>query len=159
MKVHPVAPAAVGDLPPHEFRGLAFLHILQLGLGDVQAPHDRLVDHDGAARGDRTHRQLGPLRNSELADEEDVQWRAERRGHLPADRHAATGKPEHHDVSATAVGRQLARQDTARLAAVPEGPVERCASYAVSLGRKPLREVRHREIGEGPLPDRGRRGA
>ena len=121
------APAPIGQLSPLEFGCFPFPDFLQLRIGDSQAAHDRFVDHHRAAGGDGPHGQLGPVRHAQLADEEDVQWRSECRGELPADGHTAPRKAQHHDVGAAAVGREAPRQDTARLAAVPERPLNKWA--------------------------------
>src|SRR5258705_11220599 len=79
----------------------------------IVAPHP-------PAAGKCTHRELLPLRYTELAHQEHVKRRPQERRDLPPDGHAATRQPEHQQVVYPAVGRQLVSQDLAGVSAVPE---------------------------------------
>ena len=110
----------VGVLAAAQFLGLAVDHALQRLVGDVQAGDQLVVHHDPATGRDGAHRELFPLRHTELADQKDVERRPETEGHLPADGNAAACKPEHQQVISAVIGRQRLSQDSAGFAAVPE---------------------------------------
>ncbi len=92
----PAAP--VGPLAPVELVGLAVDRRAQRLVADAEAAHQVLVDHQATAAGERAHRELFPVRHAELANQEDVERRPQRRRDLPADRHAAARQPENQQV-------------------------------------------------------------
>ena len=53
------------------------------------------MDHSHPARGDRSHRELGPAGCPELAHDVDVEHSAQRRCDLGGDRDIAAWEPEH----------------------------------------------------------------
>ena len=99
------AAAPVCVLAAGELGRLAVDHLAHLLVGDVQAGHHVVVHHHAAAAGQRAHRELRPARHPELADQEHVQRRAQRRGDFPGHRHAAAGQPEAPAHVPVAVGR------------------------------------------------------
>ena len=61
-------------------------------------------------------------RRTEFADDEGVQRRAQRRGHLIGHREPAAGQAEHDHIGLVAVGRQQPGQNLSGLLAVFEHP-------------------------------------
>src|SRR4029453_1516044 len=65
--------------------------------------HDVFVDQTDSAARYRAHCELLMARKAELADEKDVERRAQGGGDLGADGNAAAGKRQHDHVAATSV--------------------------------------------------------
>ena len=71
-------------------------------------PLDNLiVEHAHATCRNRTHRQFLVAGDAKLADDKNVQRRAERARHLISDGHAAARQRQHEDVRAIGIGREL----------------------------------------------------
>src|SRR5207247_3143922 len=67
-----VAIAAVGVLAPLELTQLRVQHALDRLTADPEAPHQALVEHEGAAACDRSHCEPRVSRHSNLAHDEDI---------------------------------------------------------------------------------------
>jgi hypothetical protein len=89
---------------------------------DVHGLEHLVVHHDDVAGGDRAHGQLLVARRAELADEEDVERRAQFPGHLVGDRHAAARQGQHDDVVEAGVVGELPGQEPPGLRPIPEWP-------------------------------------
>src|SRR5262249_41121903 len=127
MEVERRPVAAVRELAAAELLGLSFGYAVDQLVLEAQLANDGLVDHADAAGCDRTHRQLGPRRNAGLADEEDVERRAQGSCHLSRNRNAATGQPEHDGVDGLELPRQALAQEPPCLGSVVEPPTVRHA--------------------------------
>src|SRR5262249_15615639 len=68
--------------------------------GDAAAADHLVVGDPDPALADRSHREFGLIGDSELADDDHIERRAERLGHLEGDRYAAAREPEHYKVAA-----------------------------------------------------------
>jgi hypothetical protein len=66
----------------------------------VQRVHDLVVDDADTTRGDGAHRELGLLRGAELADDKNIERRAECLCNLIRNWNAAAGKRENNDLLA-----------------------------------------------------------
>ncbi len=111
-------------------RALAALELGELPLGDpvddvVAEPQlaNQLVVQDARPAGrNRPHRQLRLAGVAELADEEDVERRAERPRHLARDGHAAARQRQHDDVVAARQRGEALAEQPAALGPVTETP-------------------------------------
>ncbi|OHV57552.1 hypothetical protein BCD48_42925 [Pseudofrankia sp. BMG5.36] len=66
--------------------------------GDAGQPQDLVVDDQHTALGDGAHRQLGLERDTQLANQDDIQRGTQRLRHLIGDRDTTTGQPDNDDV-------------------------------------------------------------
>ena len=142
--VHRRPPAAVGALSAMEFLGFVSDRGLQLFVADAEIAHQAVVEHHAAAAGEGTHRELLPLRHPELAHQEHVKRRAQKRRDLPPDGHATPRQAEHQQVVLAAVGRQLLSQDPAGFSAVPEGAPRISAGEPAPSAHRDLIEGTHK---------------
>src|SRR5690606_6982891 len=115
----PVAPEAAG--PALQLGPLPGLDLGDLALGDTGHAHDLGVDHPGAVLADRAHAQLGLERHAQLADDDDVQRRAQRGGDLVGHRDTTPGQAQHDDGLVAQV-RQLRGQPPPGISPIAEPP-------------------------------------
>jgi hypothetical protein len=83
---------------PLELFALALLDAGEIGVGGIDETHDLVVDHANAVLADRPHCEFGLVGAPDLADDDDVQWSAERLTDLEGDRHATARQAEDDDV-------------------------------------------------------------
>jgi hypothetical protein len=88
------------------------------GGGDAQHANELLVEDADPARGDGAERELFLTRRSELADDEDVERRAETASDLVRDGHAAARQGQHHHVGASRVMRDALGEGATGLVAI-----------------------------------------
>jgi hypothetical protein len=100
---------------------LRLRHRVNYVIGDSHHGHDVLVKDADAAGGDGPHRQLLLTGDSELADEEDVEWRAEGAGDLVGHRHPAARQTEDKHVGAVGVAAESPGEGAAGVGAVAKG--------------------------------------
>ena len=74
-------------------------HPTQGRLGDLELVDDRAVEHEYAARSDRSHRQFLVPWQAQLAHDEDVQGHAETGGDLVGDRNPTARNGQHDYVT------------------------------------------------------------
>ncbi len=105
-----------------QFVGLPLGDLAQLIGGDPQAAQHVVVDHHAPTAGQRSDGELLVARGAELADDERVQRRAQRVGHLVGDRNAAARQAEHHHVGSAPIGLQQTGENLSGLVPVLEDP-------------------------------------
>ena len=84
--------------PPLQLLALASFDSGEVGLGGPGETDDLVVDDADTIFADRPHRQLGLTRDSDLADDDDVEGRVERLRDLERNGDAAPREPEYDDV-------------------------------------------------------------
>jgi hypothetical protein len=81
-----------------ELGELAGLHGLERRRRRAGGTYDVVVDDPGAVLADRTGRELGVGRHTELADDDHVEWCVQRVGDGRRDRHAASRDSQDDDI-------------------------------------------------------------
>jgi NTP pyrophosphatase (non-canonical NTP hydrolase) len=113
-------------------RALTRLDLLPLGVDDrlesrrvdCEVLDDVVVEHDRSTARNRAERELGLLWGTELADDEDVERRAERERNCTCDGHAAARKSEHQYVGPTTQVLEQRRQLAAGILPIrKDGPI------------------------------------
>jgi hypothetical protein len=117
---------AVEVLAPRQFLPLPGRDRIDDALGDAKTLDELIVQHAHATCGNRTHRQLLLAGNAKLADDKDVQRRAQHAGDFIGDGHTSPRQRQHDDIRTIGVGRELRRKPLARFAAIAKqaGPDE-----------------------------------
>jgi hypothetical protein len=112
-------PAVAGD-PPPELGPLALDRLVEVGPGEPQSRHGRLVEQGDGVLTDRTDAVLGVPGRTDLAHEDDVERRVETLRHLVGDRHPAAGQREHERIVVREAV-QLLREPATGVAAILVG--------------------------------------
>lgn len=111
---------AILALTPHDLLRLARGDAREDGFGNRVSADEVLVEDAHPAGCDRAHRELGVTWKSELANDENVQRRAERMRDLVANGYATARKREHDDVGSMRIGGKRGREPAPRITAIGE---------------------------------------
>jgi hypothetical protein len=116
-------PVPVRPLPPDQFQALRPGHPVEDPGRDIEVPNHILVEDQGAAAGDGSHRQFLLAGNAQLPHDEHVERRSQCRGHLVGHRYASPGQRQDHHIGPAPVLVEVPGEHASSLTAVLEPAV------------------------------------